>query len=125
MLRGGLLDRPASGVLNHAMLTNRTPARRVSRNNTGRDYLPTSVDIHWISRLTDVNQHTQSVIVLAMAMGADDDVRTLKEIDIRNQAVGYMPRELGAKRDAIRERLLADAKEKLDAATYRRLHMAF
>lgn len=125
MLRGGLLDRPASGVLNHAMLTNRTPARRVSRNNTGREYLPTSVDIHWISRLTDVNQHTQSVIVLAMAMGADDDVRTLKEIDIRNQAVGYMPRELGAKRDAIRERLLADAKEKLDAATYRRLHMAF
>lgn len=83
-------------------------------------------DLHvQIKRLTAVNDHTGSVILLAKALGRDDLVAKLQGINAVNINLRYMPAEKIAERGRIRDELLGDARVNLPAETYERLRMSF
>ena len=67
-------------------------------------------DIDHIQRLTDKNQHTQSVLYLANKLKAKRAVKQLKAIDDYVQASGEVPKQLDQLRTIIRKDLITVAK---------------
>ena len=67
-------------------------------------------DIDHIQRLTNKNQHTQSVLYLANKLKAKRAVKQLKAIDDYVQASGEVPKQLDQLRTIIRKDLITVAK---------------
>lgn len=83
-------------------------------------------DLHvQIKRLTAVNDHTGSVILLAKALGRENLVAKLQGINAVNVNLGYMPAEKIAQRGVIRDELLGEVRANLPDETYEQLRMSF
>lgn len=78
-----------------------------------------------IAKLTDINNHTESVIELARWLKDKKAEKMLQGFIDKQTQAGYMPDDLIKKRNNMLNGLLAMAKSKLDADTYKRLHLSF
>ena len=90
-----------------------------------RDAETISSVIREINTLTERNQATDAVIVLARALGMHSEVTALYALKALHAYLQEMPLGLIEIRPDIRKKGLASARRKVDAATYRRLDAAF
>jgi hypothetical protein len=78
-----------------------------------------------ISKKTDMNDHTASILVLAKFLKDNKSVKILDAINDIHHIEQSMPYELGKYRSSILNGLLETLKNKYDANTYMKVSSAF
>jgi hypothetical protein len=85
----------------------------------------TLATIREIDRFTEINAHTEALVVLARALDFKRAAKVLKHIAGIHDILGYLPEGVNEYRSQIRKELLELARQEIDADLYQKLRRSF